>query len=227
MSNHNERSKVDRELRRLGFGGLDDPNLITSIAFFIKNHEQFRGQLFAVKPEERRHAYETLRPHLRFVPKPLDVYEAEMKTLAEQNQLPTYDPKTGELIPYQASHINIDLMASEAVKQKKHEDAGGTLELVCAKCTRFEHFQAKYRKDAEAAANRGGWRSDGRKNWCPLHIPTRVTMTLKCAADDCLVEEELRAWDPQDGYASARLRGWVITDLATCPKCSSKQLTLQ
>lgn len=221
-----ERKRVNHELRKMGFGGLDDPNLIAGIAFCIRDHEHFRNQLFSVKPEERRHAYNTLRPHLRFAAKPLDVYEAEMKDFAERMQLPGYNKETGDLIPFKAGSVELDRLATDAIRQNKHEKHGG-LWMTCAKCTVVEIFRAPHRKEAEREAEQSGWRSDGEKNWCPKHVPTRCTMTLRCSADNCLVEEKIRAWDPQDGYASARVRGWVIGDAAYCPKCSAQRLTLQ
>lgn len=220
-----QRSKVDHELRRLGFGGLDDPNLIPQIAFFITTHEQFRGQLFSVLPEKRRIAYEALRPHLRFAARPLDVYEAEIKLMAEQKQLPTYDPKTGELIPMKVGSVELDQLASDAIQQKKHEDKGGALELVCTKCTVFEHFRAAKKKDAQKAAHAAGWRSDGRKTYCPPHVPGRATMALVCT--ECEITQRIRVWDQHDGYAAARLRGWYIGDAALCPECNRKEVTIQ
>lgn len=220
LSDH---AKVNHELRRLGFGGLDDPNLITSIAFFIKDHEQFKKQLFSVVPEKRRMAYAQLRPHLRFTAKPLDVYEAEMKLMAEQQQLPTWD---GGVYPkeFKVPEISLEQHAQEAIKQNLHEKERG-LTLECAKCTAVAVFKASLRKNAEKDSHQAGWRSDGTKNWCPKCVPSRCTMTLDCSK--CSTVQRIRAWDPQDGYSSARLRGWVIGDDATCPECAVKKLRLQ
>lgn len=219
-----DRSKVDRELRKLGFGGLDDPNLIPSIAFFIKTHEQFRGQLFSVMPEKRREAYEALRPHLRFTAKPIDVYEAEMKDMAERQQLPGYNAATGEIIPFKAGSVDLDLLATEAIQQNRHEKEGG-LTLVCAKCTVQEVFRAKLRKEAEQQSHTAGWRSDGQKNWCPKCVPSRCTMHLECA--ECGKGSTIRCWEPTDGYQLARLHGWAIGDSANCPTCAMKSMAVQ
>jgi len=216
-----ERSKVDHELRRLGFGGLDDPNLNMQIAFCIRDHAHLRSQLFSVDAEQRRHAYHALAPHLRFAPKPLDVYESEMKEMAEKMRLPTFD---GSAYPKEFSDTRISELAQEAIKQNAHEKDGG-LELVCARCTFAQVFRAPLRKTAEQEGQRAGWRSDGVKNWCPKHVPTRLAMTLTCK--ECEIVKQIRAWDPQDGYAGARLRGWVIDEDATCPKCAVKKLVLQ
>lgn len=224
MRSVSEKGKIDRELRRMGFGGLNDPNLVVGIAFYIQSHEKFRSMLFAVMPEERRKAYEAIRPHLRFAAKPLDVYEAEIKELAERNQLPTYNPKTGELIPMKVGEVNLDLLATEAIRQNRHEKEGGLL-LTCCKCTVQEVFRAKLRKQAEKEAHQAGWRSDGAKSFCTKCVPSRLTMTLACA--DCDKEEHVRAWDQQDGYAAARLRGWAIDDQALCSACAVKRIVVQ
>lgn len=219
-----QKAKIDRELRRMGFGGLNDPNLCVGIAYYIRDHKQFRGMLFAVMPEERRRAYEALRPHLRFDCKPLDVYEAEMKDLAERQQLPQYDKRTGELIPMKVGEVNLDLLATEAIQQNRHEKDGGLL-LSCCKCTTQMVFRAKLRKEAEKDSHTRGWRSDGRQNWCPDCVPSRCTLNLQCF--DCQKSEAVRCWDQQDGYAAARLRGWVIEDAAVCSGCAVKRLTVQ
>lgn len=219
-----DRARINHELRKLGFGSLDDPNLIPQIAVCIRDHDQFRNQLFSVLPEQRQNAYNSLRPHLRFTAKPLDVYEAEIKQLAERQQLPSYNAATGELVPFKAGSVNLDLLATEAIRQSRHEKEGG-LVLVCAKCTSEQLFRAKLRKTAEKDSHAAGWRSDGQKNYCPKCVPSRVTMTLCCTK--CPVVQTIRAWDPQDGYASARLRGWGIDDVVICPACSMKKITVQ
>ncbi len=219
-----KKGEIDRELRKLGFGGLDDPNLVVGLAFYIRDEVQLRGMLFAVLPEERRRAYEALRPHLRFKVKPLDVYEAEMKDLAERQQLPQYDKRTGELIPMKVGEVNLDLLATEAIKQNRHEKQGGLM-LSCAKCTTQMIFRAKLRKEAEKDSHQRGWRSDGRENWCPECVPSRCTLNLECF--DCRKKDEIRAFDQTDGYAAARLRGWVIEDAAVCSTCAMKRVTVQ
>jgi hypothetical protein len=219
-----ERTKVDRELRKLGFGGLDDPNLNSQIAFCIRDHEHFKRQLFSVAPEKRRLAYAQLRPHLRFPAKPLDVYEAEMKEMADRQQLPTL--RDGEVYPtaYKVADININRLAEEAIAQTLHEKDKG-LTLTCAKCTKQEVFRATLRITAERESREAGWRSDGLKSWCPEHAPTRCTMKMEC--QKCGKKEQIRCWDATDGYRAARLSGWVIEDGAECPRCSVKLIAFQ
>ena len=224
-----DRKKINHQLRKLGFGDLDDPTIIQQIAFCIRDHAHFRGGLFSVEPAKRKLAYESLRPHLSFAAKPLDVYEAEMREMAERNQLPQYNPITDELIPMKVGEVRLNELAEEAIAQNRHEKEGGKLELVCTHCLEFENFPARTRKDALKTAQSQGWRwaerNGAMKVYCPKHVPGRLTMTLACR--ECNKEENLRAWDEQDGYTSARVRGWVIESDAMCPECAVKQLVLQ
>jgi hypothetical protein len=217
-----ERQKISHELKNLGFGGIDDPNLFAQIATLYPSHDTFRGLLLSTAPDQRRIAYEALRPHLMFTPKPLDVYEMEIKQRAEREQWDVWDgspyPK-----PFKVPEISLDDLAQDAIRQNLHEKEKG-LHLTCGKCTAGEVFRATNRKDAERDSHRAGWRSDGQKNWCPKCVPSRCTMSLQCVK--CEQVQRIRAWDPQDGYASARLRGWVIADDATCPECAVKKIVL-
>lgn len=227
-----ERQQINKKLKRMGFGGLDDRTLFAQIGTLYPNHESFRGLLMSTRPEERRLAYESLRGHLEFTPRPLDVYEQEAKERAEREQWDVHDPnnphfpkafKPGEI---ESEEYRLDRLATEAIQQKAHETHGG-LELVCTKCTVAELFRAPIRKDAEKLAHQAGWRSDGTKNYCPSHVPSRCSMTMHCTEENCLREEIIRCWEPADGYVKARLAGWEIGDAAKCPRCSAKLVTIQ
>src|ERR1035441_1676797 len=85
---------VNKQLQKLGFGTLKDPSLFDQMAMVIRDHTHFRRLLMAVDEEQRHIAYEALASKLRFKAKPLEDYITESKILAEQNQLPHYDPKT-------------------------------------------------------------------------------------------------------------------------------------
>lgn len=229
MSQHvtlDERQKINHKLKKIGFGGLDDVNIIQQIATLYPNHDSFRGLLMATRPDQRRIAYESLRPHLAFVPKPLDVYEQETKLRAEKEQWDVIDhnnphfPRAFQPGEVESEEYRLDRLATEAIQQNAHEKHGG-LELICTKCTKAELFRAKTRKEAEKDSHAAGWRSDGRKTYCPEHIPGRATMTIRCTQEGCLREEKIRCWDRQDAYARARLLGWVIVDSVTCARCAT------
>jgi hypothetical protein len=223
-----QRQKVNHELKRVGFGGLEDPNLFAQIATLYETHDKFRGLLMSTHPDQRRIAYESLRPHLPFPAKPLDVYEREVKERAEREQWDVYDgtayPKPFKVGEIESDEYRLNRLASEALAQNAHEKHGG-LEMVCTRCTVADVFRAPTRKQAEKDAHALGWRSDGNKSYCPTHVPGRCTMTIAC--EECHREEKIRCWEPQDGYLKARLAGWVIQDAAQCPGCAAKSLVLQ
>jgi hypothetical protein len=224
-----ERQKVNHELKRVGFGGLEDPNLFAQIATLYDTHDKFRGLLMSTHPDQRRIAYEALRPHLPFTPKPLDVYEREVKERAEREQWDVYDgtayPKPFQVQSIESDEYKLARLANEAIAQNAHEKARGSLEMVCTRCTFAQVFRSTLRRDAEKESHAAGWRSDGKKTYCPEHVPGRCTMRIACEV--CETEEKIRCWEPQDGYVKARLAGWVIQDAATCPGCAAKRLVLQ
>src|ERR1035438_6443707 len=85
---------INKQLQKLGFGTLKDPSLFDQMAMVIRDHQHFRRLLMSVEEGQRHVAYEALASKLRFKAKPLEDYVIESRTLAEQNQLPHYDPKT-------------------------------------------------------------------------------------------------------------------------------------
>lgn len=167
-----DQKKINGELRKLGFGSLDDPGLIPAIAYYIRDHAQFRGQLFSVLPEKRHLAYEALRPHLRFTPKPLSVYEEEMKTMAEQQQWGQWNPKTHQIEPFKVGEVGekLDKVATKAIDEREMK----CLYLTCAKCTKIADFMAPTRKEAEAEARSAGWLANDGKSYCKKHAKLYV-----------------------------------------------------
>jgi len=225
-----ERQVINRKLKEVGFGGLDDPNLFSQIATLYRTHESFRGLLMSTAPDQRRIAYEALRPHLCFAAKPLDVYEREIKEKAEREQWDVWNGtaypdkfKVGEI---ESDEYRLARQAQEALDQVAHEKAGGRLELVCTRCTLQKFFPAVNRREATRLAHDEGWRWEDRngtkKTYCPQHVPGRATMMIECAK--CEKKHALRVWDEQDGYLKARLAGWVIADDCTCPGCATRVL---
>lgn len=219
------RHKVHDGLKRLGLGGLDDPHLFDQIAVLYRDHDSFRGLLMSVEPAKRAMAYEALRAKLCFIPKPLDVYESEMKQIAEHKQLPTWNRETFFPEEFKVPDQNsLSELATEAIAQKKHEDAKGRLEMVCTRCTKSQLFPAPQRKQAVKDAHDAGWRWDERngvkRQFCPDHVPGRGAMTLSCKV--CEIKQRIRVWDEQDGYRDARRLGWKIEEDSTCPECVLK-----
>ncbi len=88
------KESITRELRRLGFTHDNDRELIPQMAVCVRDHDHLRAILAKVEPAKRAIAYEAFRSHLRFTPKPLEVYLSEAAQLAEQEKLPVWDEKS-------------------------------------------------------------------------------------------------------------------------------------
>lgn len=155
------RTAISGELKKAGFGGLDDPNIVQQLAFCVRDHEHLRSLLSAMAPEKRNLAYQQLRPHLRFQAKPLDVYISEMREDAERRKLPIIDER-GELVEFDDYHDKkapLEVLAQEAIRQnEKEKNPKGTLELVCNRCTKVELIPAKNKAEAYQGSRLLGWK---------------------------------------------------------------------
>jgi hypothetical protein len=230
-----ERTRINHELKKLGFGGIQDPNLFVQIATLYRTHDSFRGLLLSTQPSERRIAYEAIRPHLCFIAKPLDVYEREIYEKAEREQWDVIHkdnphwPQPFKVSEIESDEYKLEKAAQEAIDAVEHEKAKGVVSLICTSCTVEGRFPAPSKKLGLKDAHAAGWRWAERngivKTYCPAHVPGRASMTLECST--CHLVQRHRVWDEQDGYAMARLAGWEIEDAAKCPKCAVKLIVVQ
>jgi hypothetical protein len=171
-------AKVNKELQRLGFGTLKDPNLFNQMAMVIRDHTHFRRLLMSVDEGQRHIAYQALAAKLRFKPWPLEDYIIESRTLAEQNQLPHYDPKTLSLKEFEVQNVKTELeaVAEEAIDRDLREgQATQQVELVCKKCTRAQKFRVKSRRTLYKLAAEHGWFIEDKDCFCPKCKP-QVTL---------------------------------------------------
>jgi hypothetical protein len=160
-----ERSKINHELKKLGFGGIDDANLFAQMALIYKTHDMFRGLLMATAQDQRRIAYEAMKPHLCFEAKPLADYEAEFKLKVEVEQWDVIDPgnkyfpqpfKVGEI---QSEEYKLARLAEEAIAEDTIQRATkGFLTLNCKRCAKEERFPGETRVSAAIFARQSGWR---------------------------------------------------------------------
>jgi len=231
-----QRQRINHELKKVGFGGIDDPNLFSQIATLYRTHDSFRGLLMSTRPDQRRIAYEAIAPKLSFIAKPLDVYEHEIHEKAEREQWDVIHkdnphwPQPFKVGEVESDEYKLEKAAQEAIEAQKHAEAKGVMEFVCTHCTVLGAFPAVTRKQARKDAQAAGWRWAERngvlKTYCAKHVPGRATMTLECSA--CHLTQRHRVWDEQDGYARARLAGWVFDDeKCLCPKCAAKPVLVQ
>jgi len=231
-----ERQKINHQLKKMGFGGIDDANLCAQIATLYTTHNSFRGLLMSTAKDQRRIAYEALRPHLCFLAKPLDVYEREIHEKAEREQWDVihqdnpHFPQPFKVGEIESDEYKLAKLAEDAIAARKHAEAKGMVELICTHCTIAGQFPADTRKLALKAAQDAGWRwaerNGTQKTYCPQHVPGRATMTLECSG--CKIKQRRRVWDEQDGYRDARLLGWDFNEeKCLCPECAAKSVILQ
>ena len=173
---------VNKQLQKLGFGTLKDPSLFDQMAMVIRDHTHFRRLLMAVEEGQRHIAYEALALKLRFKAKPLEDYITESKILAEQNQLPNYDPKTLVATEFKPQSFETDeykrkvavlpsgtvqdrsegsrlSKAAEEAIDRDLREASATQEctLVCATCTYEQKFRVRKRSSMPKVARQYGW----------------------------------------------------------------------
>lgn len=159
--NQTERRKLDNQLIVMGLHKLEDPRLLPALGQLVPNHQFFRSLLNECVPEKRREMYEALRPHLKFQPKPLDVYMAELTT------------KASEI----ASRAEPIVVGDDKFEQVNPADATEVIAtLTCYKCTRQQEFIGKTPADAAIQARNAGWVRDLVKNKevcpkCPIYFP--------------------------------------------------------
>lgn len=161
--NNQTRRQINSELKRRGFGGLEDPNLMLQMAFCCPGHDKFKAMLAVMPPEKRLLAYNQLRPHLRFEAKPLDVYIAEIKQDAEREKLPIAHPDPQNIMltdfdDYHNQAPSIEVLAERAILHADREARmKGALKLVCRKCTLEQDFPGKDKAQSINDAKLDGW----------------------------------------------------------------------
>lgn len=150
---------LNHQLKKIGFGGLEDPQLVHQLAFCVRDHEHFRKILAVVEPDKRLIAYQTMRPHLNFEAWPLDRYIIAAKQEAEELQLPV-TLKDGSVVAYKDYHEDrpsLEVLAERAIKQAEEEKLHKALILTCSKCTYVQRFPAHDTIAAYASAKKAGW----------------------------------------------------------------------
>jgi hypothetical protein len=128
--------------------------VLARLACKIIDHRDLENKLASAPPHLRQIIYDTVRPKLRFIPYPLDIYIARAGVRAEHEQLPTMG-KDGQLEHFHKPEAILD--AENAVANSL---AKLTLTLVCAKCTFTAQFHAVGEETKIAAilkARRAGW----------------------------------------------------------------------
>ena len=159
------RRTINRFLGNRGLATLDNPaGLCMQIGFLVEDEEHFMQLLNRCEPQHRTEMYESLKPHLRFQPRPLDVLIAELGMQAEIEKLPTVDAD-GKFHAYRTPEIQttVERVVEEEISQHH-------LTLTCRKCTKQAAFHGGRRIDAIWKAREAGWTYDsanGGSEICP------------------------------------------------------------
>ena len=178
-------AQLNRILRSAGLATTSEPfALCAQLGYLVRDHAHFLSLLVACDPPQRRDMYEALRPHLRFVPKALDVYLAEAAMDAAARQLPVMGDD-GKLHEYTAPEVfsgeMVGILDEMEVKIAAEDTetaqaavavalAKEHLHLTCRKCTKAATFDGTRRADCVEAAREAGWGYDswkGGSEICP------------------------------------------------------------
>ena len=98
MRTTEEHAAINRMLQSHGLGRLEDgAGLMSQLGFMVQDHEHLRSLLVRCEPENRSSMYDSLKPYLRFTPKPLDVYISESAERAAREDGVCQPPPYGHL----------------------------------------------------------------------------------------------------------------------------------
>lgn len=128
-----ESAFIKKALTKFGIN-LDIGQAIAQLAGTIRDHNHFQRLITETEPAMRHSFYDSVRPHLKFRAKPLDVYIAEAGQMAEREQLPMLMPD-GTLQEFRPAQD-----VSSAQKEIAKSVAARNLTLNCTLCTREETF---------------------------------------------------------------------------------------
>lgn len=148
----NSSRSMKRTLKHLGVNDVNSG--IVLMARLITDHKKLEMVLAGEEPQMRQAVYDALRPHLSFVPKPLDVYGADAAQRAERERLPI----AGENGVVRDFSPATDLASVESLLTAII--AKRTLTLVCGKCLFEQKYHAMEHETPTAVVRRArqaGW----------------------------------------------------------------------
>ena len=157
MRSAEETSAINRMLHSHGLGRLEDgAGLMSQLAFMVMDHQHLRTLLVRCDPENHSAMYDSLKPYLRFTPKPLDVYISESAESAANQDLPTIDSMGNiNFSPAPTYEMTDDTAAAQtAVNETLAKEV---LTVTCRSCTKQEQFTGDTKYDAIVNARLAGW----------------------------------------------------------------------
>lgn len=144
---------LKKALAKFGIS-LNINEAIAQLASTIRDHAHLQRLVTETEPSMRQSFYDSVRPHLKFRAKPMDVYISDAKQMAEREQLPVLQPD-GTL---QAFKPTQDVATAQKAMAKAIADRN--LTLTCSKCTKEETFYCVGAETPVAVimkARRVGW----------------------------------------------------------------------
>lgn len=139
-----EENAINRVLKARGMPTLDEPGVLMALAYQVQDHTHFMELLRACDPALRRDMYESMRPYLRFIAKPLEDYIIASKEHAEAAELPLMD-EYGFLHPHRIGVVEVPEIELWAQ---------------CAKCQKEGIFCGFNTSDAIFTMRSSGWAYD-------------------------------------------------------------------
>lgn len=171
--NQNDKRKLDNELMVMGLAGLEDPQLITQMAYLVSSwpgdkHDFLRDLLNECEPEQRYEMFHAIAPKLSFKTLSFSWYEAQIglraaEMVSQGRLLVTGDaPK-----PTEIGGQKVD------ISSLKDANCGWAI-LRCHWCGKQGEYLADTPIGAMVAARKAGWvqvQGVGEvKQACPLCI---------------------------------------------------------
>jgi hypothetical protein len=154
VSTQQDSNSINRVLKARGLPTLDESGVVEALAFMVEDHQHLTELLRACEPTLRRDMYESMRPHLRFIAKPLEDYIIAAKAHAEAAELPVMDEQ-GFLHPYRVGVVEVPEIELWAQ---------------CAKCQKEGIFVGSNTGDAIFTMRSSGWafdESSQQRHLCP------------------------------------------------------------
>lgn len=164
-----EEAFLKRALSKFGIN-LSVNDAIAQLASTIRDHAHFQRLITEAEPKMRQDFYDSVRPHLKFAAKPLDVYISDAKQMAEREQLPVLT-QDGKLLPFKPAR-DANTAEKDVEEAIARSIAERTLMLTCSKCTGMGLFYGLPGETPVAVimkARREGWVFDpvDRSETCP------------------------------------------------------------
>lgn len=146
---------------------------IAALAGTIRDHKHLQRLVTETEPSMRTAFYESVRPHLKFQAKPMDVYIADAKQMADREQLPVIQ-QDGTLKAYSPPQ---DVATTE--KAMAFAIAKRNLYLTCSVCEKNDVFFTVGTETPVAVvmkARRAGWVYDpvDKTETCPACIEAAI-----------------------------------------------------